>query len=403
MNLDIVDSRSAFQIEIEKLVSDAVISQGSSDKRKSDDKIKHQVPGVEILVRQGGELIYSKALGASKRLDEEKGVYSEGELIAKSVYDVGSLTKILLTAPLVYLLSVDNLISYDFRISRYLPSFSTLGKERMTINHLLSNTSGLPNSINLSRSLMPSMPKDAPELSRRVAQDKLLKELPKGKITNLPGKASEESPIGYMILSYVLEQITGVPIDKMFKKISRSLGLQSIDFIDWELLRREKFDPDLGVIVPTRFCPWRDRILHGECSDELAWYFSGVASHSGLFSTLSDIAAIGNEFILGTKGLGKLFSGASFKDKFQETLFEQGVSKSPVFNLFGMIKETVNLQNGGTSEWFGLDSDTGVSLWLNPQLNLTLTVASTQIQVSKDLKPHRELVKKLKSFITGSF
>ncbi len=401
-NLAQTQNSSAIEAQLDELLSKTNNNFQGTENRKLQDNDKQDSFYSQVLILKKSQPLYCKFSGESILSNSEnvtEGQYANTNLI----YDIGSLTRVIATSLIIYSLVEEGLLSYEHRISRYLPSFGTLGKERMTIGHFLSHTSGLPSSINLVRSVTQVSPRDIPDLSRRLAQDKLLKELLKVKISNLPGKVTEESMLGYIVLLYVIEQVTGLSFDKVYRKlIATPHGLKSLDFIDWEFLRREKFEPNLDVIVPTRFCSWRNKRIHGECSDELAWYLGGISTHSGLFGSLSDLSIVVQSILNAYKGNGTLFRGPLFKTKFDDFQASKSTSKAPQFNLFGLMQDLVSLEDKGELSWFGLDGDTGVSFWFEPKHEYIAILATSSNQKGKGSKVNIELSSKVRELLSRS-
>ena len=59
------------------------------------------------------------------------------------MYDVASLTKVLATTPIVMKLVQKKKIGLNYPLSDFYPEFSIKEKEKITIKHLLTHTSGL--------------------------------------------------------------------------------------------------------------------------------------------------------------------------------------------------------------------------------------------------------------------
>jgi CubicO group peptidase (beta-lactamase class C family) len=94
-----------------------------------------EIVGAELLVIKNGRSILHEAYGLS---DQEAGVPME----TGSVFCVRSMTKPLIGTSILMLVD-DGEIALDDPISKYLPEFDVEGKRGITIQHLITHTSGL--------------------------------------------------------------------------------------------------------------------------------------------------------------------------------------------------------------------------------------------------------------------
>ncbi len=107
-----------------------------------DDK---EIVGAELLVIKNGHSILHEAYGWR---DREAQVAME----IGSVFCVRSMTKPLIGASILMLVD-DRKLKLDDHVAEYLPSFDVEGSLDITVEHLLSHTSGLPMSLLLSKNL----------------------------------------------------------------------------------------------------------------------------------------------------------------------------------------------------------------------------------------------------------
>ena len=119
---------------------------------------------------------------------------------ADTKHRIGSLTK-QFTAMLIVQLAQEGTIELHIPIIRYLPEFRKDTGEKITIHHLLSHTSGLPNYTRISnfRELMRQH-LTIQELVDTYAQEDLEFE---------PGSRFAYSNTGYLVLGAIIEKITG--------------------------------------------------------------------------------------------------------------------------------------------------------------------------------------------------
>ena len=114
-----------------------------------------------------------------------------------------------------------------------------------------------------------------------------------------PGTRTVYSDVDYMLLTFVVEKITGRRLDAYMKDVFYApLGLDHITFLPLE----NGFSADDCAATElngnTRdhhisFDGIRTETLQGEVHDERAWYcMEGVSGHAGLFANATDLAKL---------------------------------------------------------------------------------------------------------------
>src|SRR5690606_28546356 len=96
-------------------------------------------PGAALAVGRWDRTVLERGIGTYDRMRGSPAVDPD-----YTIYDLASLTKVVGTTMAVMLLYEDGTIDLDAPVSRYLPAFSGGNKDRVTIRHLLTHTSGLP-------------------------------------------------------------------------------------------------------------------------------------------------------------------------------------------------------------------------------------------------------------------
>ena len=217
-------------------------------------------PGAVLAVGIGAQRPVVVAVG-------HYGVDDARPVDSATVYDLASLTKVVGLTTVCMMLVNEGKLDLNAPVQRYVPAFKGAHKDRVTIRHLLAHASGLP----AWRPLYT-------ESTTRTSAFALADTTP---LSAEPGAASVYSDIGAIVLTQVVETITGERLDA--------------------LLERRLFAP-LGM-RDTRFLPpasWKSRIpptersqdgtvIHGTVHDENAWRLGGVSGHAGLFGTAPDV------------------------------------------------------------------------------------------------------------------
>jgi CubicO group peptidase (beta-lactamase class C family) len=149
---------------------------------------RQRIPGMSIAVLRGDSLLLARGYGFS-RLDRRVPATDS------TVYPVGSLSK-QFTAAAIVLLSQQRRLGLDDPITRYLPEGRAVWS-RVTIRHLLTHTSGIPQDTTLDQ----SRDYTESELVRSAAQP----------LEFEPGKLESYSSTGYALLGVIIHRVTGVP------------------------------------------------------------------------------------------------------------------------------------------------------------------------------------------------
>jgi serine-type D-Ala-D-Ala carboxypeptidase len=201
-------------------------------------------------------------------------------LTGQTLFDVASLTKVMATTPLFMKLVDEGRLALDAPLGDLLPDAGML-LVRVTPRQLLAHASGLA----AWRPFYQAYRGDPAAF--RVELRRLLREsVP----VHEPGSREEYSDLGFMVLLDLAEQITGEPFDEAVRRhVLEPVGLRETFFIPLPVSTTGAAGRSFAA---TERCPWRGRVVRGEVHDENAWAMGGVAAHSGLFSTASDVAKL---------------------------------------------------------------------------------------------------------------
>jgi CubicO group peptidase (beta-lactamase class C family) len=264
-----------------------------ADFRRVEDAVQAAVqrgvfPGAVLLVR-AADIFYLRAFGA-RSLEEKRSPMTEA-----TIFDLSSLTKALATSVAMMLIVRDGRLRLDDRVTRFFHNFGVHGKTHITFRQLLSHCSGLPAWRPYYQLVLQVERKEGRVnfLGSRGAKDLVYQQIQRERLEYTPGTRAVYSDLGFMLLGAVIEEISGVALDRFcHEKIFRPLGLRSTAFVDLLLLRTRRLAPVTEMIAPTERCPWRKRVLCGEVHDDNAYAMGGVAGHAGLFSSAQEVDAL---------------------------------------------------------------------------------------------------------------
>ncbi len=191
-------------------------------------------------------------------------------LDAATVYDAASLTKVVVTAPVLMRLVEGGALDLATPVRRIVPAFG--GGDGITVRHLLTHTSGLP----------ASLPLETPWAGHDEAVALACRSQP----THAPDGLFRYSDVNFVLLGDIALRLAGRPLDALARAwIFEPLGMRDSGYRPLQHLPAPR-------IAPTE---WVDdtgarRLLRGVVHDPTARRMGGVAGHAGLFSTAADIA-----------------------------------------------------------------------------------------------------------------
>lgn len=148
-----------------------------------------------VLVAEGDSVIYERAFGEA---DMSWHVPNTPE----TKFRIASITK-QFTAALVHQLAEDGLVDLDAPITTYLPDYPAAQGDRVTVRHLLNQTSGIPN--------YTSLPVYEEIMRDPFAPDSFLTFFSEIDLQFEPGSQFNYSNSNYFVLGVIIEHVTGKP------------------------------------------------------------------------------------------------------------------------------------------------------------------------------------------------
>jgi serine-type D-Ala-D-Ala carboxypeptidase len=201
-----------------------------------------------------------------------------------TIFDIASISK-LFTSIVGLQLVESGRLDLDAPVARYLPAYGANGKAAITIEQLLTHTSGLQPDLDLW--------KDWPDIpSRRQA-------VPDVAPTDEPGTTYVYSDLNMISMQLLVEHVTGSTLDTLVRNgITRPLGMVDTGYNPPASKRHR--------IAATEYEIQQGRgLVLGQVHDENAWSLGGVAGHAGVFSTARDLAVLGQTVLGGGSYAGR--------------------------------------------------------------------------------------------------
>jgi CubicO group peptidase (beta-lactamase class C family) len=242
--------------------------------------------------------VHERAFGYAQLNDfEMHRLAAPRPMRTSTMFDLASVTKVMATTMAAMILADRGKIDVDAPVSRYLPDFHGPHLDSITVRHLLQHSSGLVQWQPLYY-----------HASNGAQTYAVIRDMP---LQWGVGDARHYSDLGFMLLGYIVEHVSGVRLDAFLEQnLYRPLGLGSTTFNPkahgfTEFAATEQgnvyehhmvYDSTFGYRYrgdPTAWNGWRQYVLNGEVDDGNSFYANGgVAGHAGLFSTAADLRVL---------------------------------------------------------------------------------------------------------------
>lgn len=310
-----------------------------------------KLPGAVVLVGHRGRVIYRRAFG---RRSVEPDIEP---MTVDTIFDLSSLTKTVATATSIMILLERGKLRLNDPLVRFVPEMRDSRARRVTVQQLLTHTSGFPTQLDLHRSWS--------------GREGALKELTQQTCSPPPGTQFRYSDVNYIALGFVVETLT----DQTLASFSRD----------------NIFAP-LGIEKTTLFCPppelvpsiapteWRgNRMLRGAVHGAQTERMGGIAGHGGLFSRADDLARYCQMILDGGSWGGKsILSPLTVARMTAPTVVS---AEGSTRGLGWDIESTIAMSRG---EFFPLGSFghtgyAGVSLWIDPSSQTYVILMSNMV------------------------
>jgi CubicO group peptidase (beta-lactamase class C family) len=300
------------------------------------------------------------------------------KLTKDTFFDLASLTKALATVPALLSLMEEKKISWALNLATIFQDEIPKDKAQITIKNLMSHCSGLPAHNEYYKQLLKQTNIEKKKLLFTwILQEKLI---------HLPGTDFVYSDLGFILLGFIIEKISGKSLDEYVKeKIYNPLYLQNkIIFAQKE--KRKDF-----IYAATEKCPWTGKILSGMVHDDNCRAMGGVAGHAGLFGTVEGVVQWCEHLLSQVKG-------RSNHPSYGNENLRKAVTKKGSFGWTSGF-DTPSITGSSSGHFFSASSFghlgfTGTSFWIDPQKELLVVLLTNRVHPSKE----NVLIKKFRPF-----
>jgi CubicO group peptidase (beta-lactamase class C family) len=297
-----------------------------------DEINRGSFPGASLAVGRWGRVVLEQGMGrvgaSGAEVDPDR-----------TVYDLASLSKVVGTTTAVMLLVEDGKMSLDDPVQAYLPEFTGINKDRVTIRHLLTHTSGLPAGY---------------DGAGPTPQESLLRLL-RVPLEHAPGMQVEYSDVGFVVLFAAAERAAGEPLYRLLdRRVFEPLGMLSTTYVMGE-----------GCLRCAGTSRSRGDAYRGRVHDPISRRLGGLSGNAGLFSTAHDLARFA----------GMMANGGRLDDVqiFRSSTVRMFTQRQPGSGTRALGWDTPGAPGTGASgtrvsdRSFGHTGFTGTSIWIDPE------------------------------------
>jgi len=312
-------------------------------------------PGAVVVVGREDETVYRRAAGF-RMVEPERRPMTED-----TIFDLASLTKPIATATAILQLVEAGRLSLQDPVSRFLPDFCGGDKDRVTIHHLLTHSSGMAAYHNY--------------LERQEGSGSLFADLCRLPLAAPPESRLIYSCLGYLLLREIVGLVSGDRLDAYAARhIFEPLGMPDTMFNPPEGLRER--------CAASQQLP--EGLLCGVVHDENARALEGVGGNAGLFSTAADVARFCRMILhRGELDGARVLSPAMVRRATSRQSLHPGGARGFGWDLdsdYTPVMRGDVFPPGG----FGHTGFTGASIWIDPPSRTYIVILTNRCHPTRD-------------------
>lgn len=304
----------------------------------------------------------------------------------ETYFDLASLTKPLVTVLSIASLIEEGRINLEDNLSDCCNWNVPEDKKKIKISQLLSHSSGLPAHRPYYQKLFD------------VPQDKKINKLKnwilRERLCFPPGTKNLYSDLGFLLIGFIIEEITGTPLDIYWKeKIATPLELQKGLFFS------KNKQLDISICAATDNCLSSDKLTCGVVHDDNCRAMGGVGGHAGLFGTAPFLISFCEHLI-------KQYKGREEHPSYSSYLLRKLMRRFENSNwAYGFDSPTKNISSSGIFFDEGSRGHlgfTGTSFWIDFEREISIVVLTNRVHLSADLDGIKEFRPRIHNAIMRS-
>jgi len=305
-----------------------------------EKELEYGFSGLQLVVVKDGQMVIDEAWGNvngwdAAAFDDAGNMISEpsinkesAEVTTDTLFDLASNSKMFATNFAIQKLVYDGELDINKKVCEYIPEFKDregeeqiLGKTEITVKDLLCHQAGFP-ADPCYHNPQAAWVKDYPDLYCHE-RSQMLQKIIDTPLKYEPRTETEYSDVDYMLLGFIVEEITGKSLDEYVKtEFYDKMGLTHTTYNPLE----NGFSKDDCAATELNGNTRQGRVSYedvrtdtvwGEVHDEKAFYcMEGVSGHAGLFSNAEEIAMLCQVMLNGGGYGNETFFDQATIDKF---------------------------------------------------------------------------------------
>ena len=302
-------------------------------------------------LEQGAYPAAALAVGMGETIFQKR---TYGACNEATIFDMASVSKVISATMIALRFLEEGMLRLYDTVGFFFPQ-ATEDKKGITVLQLMTHTGGFEAAFQLSELT------DDPDQALNVILNYPL--------AQAPGGDPIYSCMGYIVLGKILEQVGGMPLDRLAQKyVFDPLGMVNTGY------------RPTGDIAPTEMNPKTGKLFQGVVHDENARFLGGICANAGVFSDLNDMIrftqmlALGGRLPDGGRYLSPAVMQAAIRNR---TPNARGEFRGLGFNLAGSPSNFLgDLMSPHT---FGHTGFTGTSIAVDPETGLWVVLMTNRV------------------------